>query len=300
MSRTLLPPHLRDRPFAVAEARAAGVPASSLRGRGYRRPFRGVRVPAHLPDDVLTRCLAAALVLPGEAAFCGPTAALLCDLPLPRRLPAHLRAPLHVRVPDPGGVPHLPGVRSGEGLVPDAVRRHARGLRVLHPLHTWVELAPHLGHVDAVALGDAVRRRWADGHQMAEAVRAQHGRRGVVRLREALADVRDGVDSPPETQVRLLLRGAGLPEPCCGRDVVDASGWIARPDLSWPAAKVAAEYDGEHHRTDPRQWAADIRRRELLEAAGWTVLVVTADDLQHPARTVARVQDALARRGVRL
>lgn len=51
-----------------------------------------------------------------------------------------------------------------------------------------------------------------------------------------------------ETWLRLLIVVAGLPEPVTNLNVHDASGrWIARPDLLYPAYRVAIEYDGYHH-----------------------------------------------------
>jgi hypothetical protein len=40
-----LPAEIRARPFAVAEATQAGVPASRLMGADLHRPSRGIRVP---------------------------------------------------------------------------------------------------------------------------------------------------------------------------------------------------------------------------------------------------------------
>lgn len=102
-----------------------------------------------------------------------------------------------------------------------------------------------------------------------------------------------------ETRLRLLIVHAGLPEPDINRDVIGSrGGWLARPDLSYPEWKIAIEYDGEHHRVDPRQWRRDISRRENLEAAGWIVLAITAIDVfQRPAPTLMRILSALSRRG---
>jgi very-short-patch-repair endonuclease len=54
---------------------------------------------------------------------------------------------------------------------------------------------------------------------------------------------------------------------------------------------VAAEYDGEQHRLDRRQYTRDIRRREELERLGWLVVRATVTD--RPADIVGRVRDAL-------
>lgn len=126
----------------------------------------------------------------------------------------------------------------------------------------------------------------------------QHARRHIRRAREAADLVRARVDSRPETHLRLEIVWGGLPEPDVGRDVFDAcGGWLARPDLSYPAHRIAIEYDGIHHLQDKRQWAQDILREENLEREGWIVIVVTADQLyKRPHQTVSRIREALRRR----
>ena len=41
---------------------------------------------------------------------------------------------------------------------------------------------------------------------------------------------------------------------------------------------VAVEYDGDHHRKDRRQYVKDIARLRMLEALGWIVIRVIAED----------------------
>jgi very-short-patch-repair endonuclease len=49
-------------------------------------------------------------------------------------------------------------------------------------------------------------------------------------------------------------------------------------DMGWRDMLLAAEYDGEQHRTDPDQFAADILRSEDLDVLGWTrIRVVKAN-----------------------
>lgn len=121
---------------------------------------------------------------------------------------------------------------------------------------------------------------------------------GVVRARKAAALVRDRVDSFRETDLRLLLMMAGLPEPDVNIDVLAADGqWLARGDLVLQRYRIVVEHDGWHHERDAAQRQKDHFRRERLEAAGWTLIVVTQADFQHPASVVVRVHEALRRRG---
>ena len=116
-------------------------------------------------------------------------------------------------------------------------------------------------------------------------------------MRAAIALLEPRTDSPMETRLRLLIVRAGLPRPDANRDVVVDGAWLARPDLSYPALRIAIEYDGDHHRTNARQWQRDIGRRRVLEDAGWLLVVVTADDvLRRPHEIVARIRAAVASR----
>lgn len=289
-----LPPELTDgRPFTVAAARALGVEAGELRGRRLRPVLRGTYVASSTPDSALLRLDAALLLAPPGAAASHRSAAAVLDLPVGPGSLTSLAVPAGSRRPRVAGLQvhelrHLPP--------PDEVD----GRPVVPPGLAFVQLAEPrtgLGAADLVCAGDALVRHWCglDELRQAARVRSVRGR----RARAALAYVRCDVDSAPETRLRLLLVLAGLPEPVVGRDVHDAGGrWIARPDLSYPELRIAIEYEGEHHRTDPRQWARDIARQEQLEALGWIVLRITAQDLYvRPGTTAKRVLAALRRRG---
>ena len=67
--------------------------------------------------------------------------------------------------------------------------------------------------------------------------------------------------------------------------------------MGWERYKVAAEYDGDHHRTSRRQYARDQWRLRKLEELGWIVIRVIAEDEPHDV--VRRVREALIRRGCR-
>lgn len=117
---------------------------------------------------------------------------------------------------------------------------------------------------------------------------------GCARVRAALAEAREGVESPKETETRLLIVRAGLPEPVVQFEVRDGRRLVARVDLAYPALKIAIEYEGDGHRTDKRQWRRDIQRQRELEDRGWTVIRLTQLDLSAPESIVARISRALA------
>ena len=117
---------------------------------------------------------------------------------------------------------------------------------------------------------------------------------GCGRIREALPLARPGVESPKETETRLLLVSFGLPEPAV-QHVVSAGGrFLARVDLAYPEYRIAIEDEGDGHRTDRDQWRADIRRQRDLEDHGWLVIRMTELDLRDGGAVIAaRVRRAL-------
>jgi very-short-patch-repair endonuclease len=95
-----------------------------------------------------------------------------------------------------------------------------------------------------------------------------------------------------ETRLRLLLVGAGLPDPAVQYEVV-AGGQRYRLDLAYPGLRLAIEYDGDHHR-ERETFRRDVARLNALRTAGWTVLRFTAADvLRHPERVVVQVRTVL-------
>ena len=96
-----------------------------------------------------------------------------------------------------------------------------------------------------------------------------------------------------ESRLRLLLVLAGLPRPKVQLSLRDDSGlFIARPDLYYPGARLAIEYDGVTHRAS---LAADNRRQNRLIEARCRILRFTAADvLNTPAAVVSVVRRSLA------
>lgn len=87
-----------------------------------------------------------------------------------------------------------------------------------------------------------------------------------------------------------------LPEPATDCPIEVAGGRILHSDLGYPDARIALEYEGDEHRTNRRRWMRDIRRRELMEDAGWRVIRVVQADLDDPAALIARIRRLLAAR----
>jgi very-short-patch-repair endonuclease len=101
-----------------------------------------------------------------------------------------------------------------------------------------------------------------------------------------------------ETRLRLLLIDAGLPEPVIGNTIFDWTGaFVGTPDLAYVAERIAIEYEGDGHRSDPAVFAEDIERRERMQEAGWYVIRVIKDHVfRKQAWLVDRVRRQLRER----
>ncbi|MFE1595280.1 endonuclease domain-containing protein [Nocardia sp. NPDC058705] len=71
--------------------------------------------------------------------------------------------------------------------------------------------------------------------------------------------------------------------------------------MGWKQWRVAVEYDGAQHWTDPKQRTKDIDRHAALTEHGWHIIRVSADLLHNrPHTLLTRVHTALTSRGARL
>jgi len=293
-----LPPDLGNEPFRTSDAVQAGVTAGQLRLPGLAAPFHGVRAPAS-PSTTLERCLAYVPKLKSNEFFSHVTAADLYEIPLPRSL--RNLPDIHVSVIAPAYPPRAAGV-IGHRLS-HAKPPFERGrLRALQPGEVWAQLGSYLDHEQLVIAGDfLVRRKRPLSTLVALTAATGSGSgRGIRAVRAALKDVRRGTDSPRETTLRLLIVGAGLPEPTIGHTIIDQDGYfVATPDLCYVAERIAIEYEGDIHRTDPRVYEDDIIRRELIEEAGWVVIRVINEHIRsQPHRLTDRIARALRDRAV--
>jgi hypothetical protein len=179
----------------------------------------------------------------------------------------------------------------------DEITRVA-GLPVTTTARTAFDLARHLPTGEAVARLDALKRAspfYAEDVLLL--AKRYPGVRGLRRLRSTLPLVDPGAASPKETWLRLLLIDAGLPAPTTQIPVQENWRLVGILDMGWERYQVAAEYDGDHHRANRRQYAHDQRRLRKIEELGWIVVRVIAED--KPEDVVRRVREALYRRGCR-
>lgn len=286
----------------TSRAGELGISPRRVRAADAQHPFHAITAFGLDLDDVRARCEAfVPNLLPGQV-FSHTTALALAGCPLPDSNSADL----HVAVLFPRTPPRGRGVHGHSLRRLEAVEEH--GLPVVPLALAWRQSAVLLDALDLVVAGDhlvtgARERRGGPRRparvqidDLSAAALELHRSPGRGRARWALPRIRSGVDSRPETLARLILVGAGVPEPAVDVAVPTAIG-LLHADLGYPALKIAIEYEGDGHRTDRDQWQYDIRRREAMEAAGWTVIRVVADDLfRFRALFVARVRALIERR----
>lgn len=282
------------RPFTRADAVAAGLEPKLLRGSRFRRLFRGVYVLREVPVSPFVRTQAALVLHPPTAFASHVSAARVYRLPVPE-LPSE-----HVSVGDPADRRTRPGIVShlASGTTAADIVTY-RGVRVAAPFRMFVQLASLLSLVDLVVVGDAMLRVFdIRATRLVQECEASNGR-SACAARKAAAFVRDEVDSPMETRLRMLIVLAGLPEPVVNHKIRDEHGNVViRLDLSYPDLKLIIEYDGRQHAEDTGQWNRDLERREIFDDTQWRILVVTAKGIyREPTRTLARIRRALVNRG---
>ncbi|GAB3395253.1 hypothetical protein GCM10027568_27060 [Humibacter soli] len=203
-----------------------------------------------------------------------------------------------------GAAPRTRGVIGHK--VADAAPYYLEELPLFPPAEVWCQLASLLSREDLVAAGDYLvsGKRLKRGSRtpplcsledLVDAAQRFGRQPGAVSIRWALPRIRTGVDSRRESLLRLTLIAQGLPEPTIAHPVSVAGGRILHPDLAYPWALIAIEYEGDEHREDKRRWRADLRRVVLLEQAGWRVIRATDLDIQDPTTIVGAVRTAFGR-----
>lgn len=296
-ARKNLPPHLLSGPFAVAQGTAHGLSPGRMRAGDLARPFWGVRAPTSAPLSTVDRCAALATRMPVGAFFSHHTAALLFGAPLPPHFA--VANTLHVGVPLPGRAPRMNGVIGHSMVVEDADLFDLFGLSVTSPARTWCDVAGSLTLRQLVAVGDYLIH-WQSPlvslDEISQAVDTH--RREKALLRRALSLLSSRAESSPESELRVIVVTNGLPKPLVNENIFAASGrLLGRGDLYFKDHGELLEYEGDHHRTDQRQWRRDLTRTADMESEGLHVTRVNAEDLRHEAALVARIARNLRRRG---
>ncbi len=281
-------------PFLATEVLAAGLVTRHRLTTEYEALHRNVYVRRGEPLTPIKRAIAAWLWSNRRATVAGLSAAALHQA---RWIDAHLPSELNRASRDktPGIILHSDALGEDDVLVRD-------GIRLTSPARTAYDLGRRKGLLDAVIRLDALAGATGITPIEVEHLADSHaGARGIVQLRRALHLMDPGAESPYETRTRLALINAGLPKPSTQIVVRNDGRFVARLDMGWREWKVAVEFDGAHHWTDPAQRTRDIDRWAELEAIGWRIVRVSAGLLQNrPWIVIARVRDALRLAGANL
>lgn len=280
-----MPETLQQGPFTTAAARAAGLRPGTLRGPAVQRLYLGAYRISGGQLSLADLVQAALLVAPPDALVTGVTALRIRGAAVGPVRPVHLVS----------AHPH-PVRRPGLHVTRVAVLPPAVG-RVVECAVAFVAAATALDLVELVTAGDHLVRRGLVTPVALREAALRHRGRGSVRARRAAALVRERVDSPRETELRLCLVLAGLPEPACNLLVGDDRDVVGRSDLVYRRLRVVLEYEGDQHRTDVRQWNRDIERHEHFDATDWRVVRITAERMRRPRSVVARVLQVLRAAG---
>jgi very-short-patch-repair endonuclease len=295
-SRVPLPRHLEGVPFSVRQGASAGLGRSRMLGQDLTRPYRGVRMPAEAAPTVESLCRALQLRLPAMAFFSGVTAAAVMGIPLPNQLASSRR--LEVSVPAPIRAPTGRGIRGRSVAVREGEIRVWHGICISSPERVFCELAAVLDLPDLVSVGDFLLRRMlplTSPGALASAIERFPGRRGIATLRSAHPMLTDRSESPKESHLRVVLLLGGLAGLVANLPITTSGGFRYRADLAFPGPKVLVEYQSDYH-SDPDNFCADMTRRARLEADGWFVMLVNANDLRDPDELVARIRTVLTSR----
>lgn len=276
--------------FIGSQAVASGLLTSrQLRGPYVARVIHGVYRPAWVPLTHKLKCQAASLVLPERAVVTGLSAAAVLGLrlvspsddvlvALPLGATAARRAGMKLR--------HVSEQCLGEEVVD--------GVRLAHPRRIAFDAAVLRPLPEATAALDAlVRHGLVDLPELTTWLSSCRDN-NVRHVRSAVALTDPRSESWPESITRVHLVQAGFDVVPQYR-VTSGSRVIARVDLALPELKIAIEYDGRWHEDDAQR-ALDNDRLASLRAAGWTVIIVTAELLRDHRRLIATVTAAVAER----
>ncbi|WP_347753702.1 hypothetical protein [Agrococcus sp. ProA11] len=302
-----LPAALPGTGFSFRAGLEHGLSPGRLRGRAFVAPFRGVRT-LEPPDTLSDRAIAFAPLLRPWQCVGGVSALALLGLPVPWRLARH--AGVEIVSVKGRGHPQRSGVQAQR--VAEAVFEtcDVAGVRVASPALALACMATRCTVHELVRIGDAIvaaadnypGRRLpgpiASFDALQDITERWAGRPGAAALREAVPRIRPRVESPRETDMRLLITDAGMPEPEVQVEVFDPETGrrLGRADLLHRAARVVEEYEGDGHR-EKAQWDRDIQKYRDFERIGLHVVRATNRDfVPSPQRWLADLAAVLRRR----
>lgn len=306
-----LPEELAARSFTLSEGRLSGISPWRAKAKDIRVPSRGIRVPVGPQQSLLERVRPyTELGTPDTVSFY--SAAAVHAFKLPGSLSegrSTTRSNLLHLTRAGSAAPRRKGVVGHRAMLAPADIVILQGVPVTSISRTLLDLAGTgaLTLEDLVVIVDDlvcehVRYLHPRTARMTleELQRYAGSRRpvaGLRLLRKSLGLARVGVDSPPETRLRLLFGRSGLPAFEPNYVLPDEQGTPLWVDLACPEFRLAVEYDGGHHLT-PEQQLADALRNERTVGVGWRQLVINKLDVRNGDDWVlTRVRQALRGQG---
>lgn len=234
--------------------------------------------------------------MPDSARFSGVTAALLLGVPLPRSLTQN--PDLHVAVHRTDPAPRGRGVIGHRYVTApsDSIAWH--DLRISSPARVFYELANVLEEMALIAAGDFLihhRQPLATIEELAAGAARFPRNRGHRTLISALPMLDDRSESPRESHLRVNLHRAAIAT-VANFPIRTSGGFDYRVDLAIPERRIVIEYQSDEFHSDPLARRRDMTRRARLEADGWFVIELNADDLANPRELVERLRRVIASR----
>lgn len=234
----------------------------------------------------LTLAMAVALHLRGDGVISGEYATWIWELTDLR--PDQIIATLVGRSTSPiDGV----ALRRIKSIHPSDVRWR-KGIPVTSPARSAIDFAGSGASVPRVESAFAMLRRGTPDRQIRATLERLPANHPGVPITRRLLELPPGsmalTKSIYERRLRALLKQAGLPAPISNHLVAGKER-----DLVWPEARLIVEFDSwEFHR---EKFLDDRARDAKAVAAGWRVIRLTADRVDHDALAViAEIAAALA------
>jgi very-short-patch-repair endonuclease len=160
------------------------------------------------------------------------------------------------------------------------------GIPVTSVARTYLDMAEMLTHSRLIDLLEAGQRQdKLDVGALHAVIARNHGRRGIVALRGAIAELTDQaplLQSRLERAFRHLIRNYSLPQPQFNVYVEDEL-----VDAVWPAHRLVVEVDGWNYHRTKRSFKNDRRRDRKLLRAHWRAARFTGDEVTDEAAGVA-------------
>lgn len=287
-------------PVPVDPSGRDGPTKGQARGPRWRRSSPGLYVPSKTAQTLEQRILEEAQRLPAGGAVSGWAALRLFGGNMFDGLDTDGRTELPIPLVAPRHRDFRPGRRSRrhrESLEPDEVtQRHGIATTtaeraLFDGMHWAVDLR------EAVAVADmAFAAQLTTPAAILDWLDERPGRRGITRVRRALAYAVTRSRTPAETRLRLIWEiDAGLPRPLCNWPVADEHGVrIGRPDLLSQELGVVGEFDGRDHREISTQ-AEDVDKEGRYRDAGLECFRVVGRDLFDRPLVVQRIRSAARR-----